>query len=674
MISFSPLRLLMLIKFKRRVLAVASVGAAFFAFLFGLVTPYFFRSEAIIQVLPSRVPSAYEAMMGNETAELYNASVLLQSPLVLERVVTNLKEVDANFYALFPKALSLLNFRHRLQLIRKRIWDDHPALLFETVLSPIAKADNTIAMSALSRHVRVETDTTLRTLKVTCESATPFLAKLMCENVIQGFLEYTASREKKELQKQEQFFNTVIQKQMENVHRIEDQMREIVEKTPEMTPGADSFSRGAATIAKSVIEKKELLARLQQELEMNRTLLSQIQRDVATQKPNSEEISADVASKITDEINDLELKRLQYTKVSDYDENHPEILAIRQRVVRLRRTLAAMNRSGRGLSSEDDGSRNLKKMMESSTDLKEKNRKLKAEFDSLSKQLDEQKTALRKTLKTNFLFDSLSRELTANINIIVDLYRELQKTRISIRGLAPSTSVVSPASFSMLPASFSVAKRTLFGLFVGFALMTTILLLLDLLDPRALEESDLVALRVSSFGLFNRKKEELMRIVYCLLSLKLNSDETRDSPSGGQVITFFGRTVGLSSDDWVLRIAEKITERGHKVALIVVRDDTEEAPQPFVIPKGVDVKQVSAAEMPLTLPKVAVQLKAQAEFVLIVAPPRVLHPSEEFLGRVSDHFVYGVELGVSSLNIMKGLRDAVQKNEKLAHHGLVFTE
>lgn len=606
MIPLTPERVLGIVRLKRRQLLYGALAAASLSLFLGLLSPYIYRSEGSIQIAAGKTPD----IMNYDNGDVLRAGNVVSSPRVLVRVAqTLLQKKKVASKLVVPHSIAIFDLEERLRIFAKGLFGNRiPAGEKEGADSP------DILAGLMERHLRVTPDPSYRVLHVSYEGGTPEIAQEIAQSVIETAVDVIGSMEQQELQQQKVYLEKAISQQLSTIKETEEKMRVIVESYPQISIGQGDL-RGAPLMAQRLIEKKELVRKLDGELKANGRFIETV-RTLLRSSPDQKEVAPEVGAKLAEELAELEYKKVQYTQVSGYPETHPEVEKIKNRIAMLKKLLVGSKDDQRTLAALSESSINA--LMKQRQELAEKNHKLASERELASLSVREQETLFREMVKIAFDFESLSRSLTASVSVASDLYRDLQKTHIMMAGASGKAAILTPASLSVHSANLSVRKRVVFGFAVGACIALTLLLLIDLVTPKLIVETDLDALNVEKLGAFPLEPRTYARVASWLLARreKLGAGEKK---LPGLALAVQPAATGLSWRTITREIMRSLVSRGVSVA-VVDTDEENAAISGDWDGTGCHRQLIALDDVAQKLPHMVEVLAGSFDFVFLVIP------------------------------------------------------
>lgn len=686
---------LALVKKRYRLIVLGGFVCSAFAFFIGLLTPYLYRSEAIVEI-PFYV-RMNENRYYQESNDVFKAASLIRSPRNLIRVAQELisDQRHSPEFAV-PHSFSAFDFGMRFRVLGESLRLREPEEQQPNPI-PLDTSPKTLA-SLLKAHISVQPDSVLRTLRITYEAGASEAAQDICTKIVEGFISLTRTIELQELKRQEGYLEKSIEQQLTYITEVEKKMQRLVERYPQLS-AARGKETGTSLVAQKYLSKKDMLNKLDYELESNTRLLTDIRSNLVGQKDVVHKITTDVTGRIVDEISELEFKRLQLMRISGYNEKHPRMQELNERLRTLKQILIK-NEGGdfeqvvkeglaengpvdpdteevapeeettdkkptpRKIAERSPDRQNFKSLYRKKAELTEKNRRLEIQRNALRQELKSERDTFRKVVDVNFKFDSLSRELRANTAIANELFRDLQKTRLVIAGTPSQVTVLSPPTQPLYSSNISVKRRTFFGFFVGGLTILTFLLLMDFFFPILITPSDPEALGLRSFGLFDKSETETFpQVAGCLESLR--------GIGRRRLAVGFSPHCEFSEFPEILgNIASSLKEMGQKVTIVAVEGTVPYSQD--LKQYGIPVEQLSYTAALARLPEVIREARKESDWVLVTVPPNENIAIEPFLAPSISHLFFVMRLGQSNLISVEGAKRRLQGQPNLQKLALVF--
>lgn len=667
-IPMSPERIVGLIRCRFRLVLAGGVLSALGALLLGLMTPYLFPSEATVQFARSS-----KTVGAGDEGDVYRIVNLARSTKVLGKVAVALaKDPNLELQVVAPQSLSTLDVGYRFGLLSASLTGAKPPPSNRVP----ASVPPDILEGFLDRNLRLVPNTASRTLRLIYEAGDPEVARRVCREISEAYVVASTESEKDDITLQENYFDSSIKLQLESIKQTEAKMREIVEHYPEIGALKDD-QRGTGSLARKFSDKREMLRRLESELQANTSILDSIRKELSPGALLKGRFSADLGDRLEEEIGELELKLLQYTRFGGYGEDHPEVKAINERIAILTRIFnaqtVAKDREVAGLNEVAGDGLSLKELMKQRLELRERNRRLAVEHDFLKREIAEQSSSFKEVVRVNFEFEALARELNSNVAVTNELYKELQRTRLMKAALAPSVKLIVPANLQVHPVNTSVRKRTIFSFFIGVTLVMSMLLLLDLVSPVLLSLEDLALIGAKHFGKFRIGDRSFAQIAHCLVSLGASS--AKPGMKAGKVAVFWQLANRLNFETLKAELLDQLSKYGYRVGIIHVGDglqssDVDETEA--VKGKSVPTVRLAAESVPSKFAPLVEVMRSRWDWVFVISSIEPGSPTEMFLAKNTDYFFYISEVGESELKPMKRLMEVPGTSPQLQHYVLPF--
>jgi len=666
--SSISLRLLHLLRRRYKFIIVVSIASACFGLTLGMMTPYVFSSSATVEIQIKGGGSSVLQRLGvvaqTDYFELLRASSIILSPIFLIKVAEKVHREKFPLSALFPKQFSALDLKFRLGLLLQNIGLKSPE-------KSDTEFNTEIGASLLARHLSVETDVRTHTVTVTCEAGAPNVAQKVCQFVTDHFIEVSNILARAEFLRQEAYLESTIEKHTLAISETEMSLQRLLKKSPYLALGMDEKGgKITATIAKQNTDTRERLKQIDEELAANAQMLEMISRDLSSsnQIPESNNSDDELAKNLHNEIKSLELQRLHYINVLGYPKTRRELVDLTRRIETLKRALSQLkpktvNNELRKLrvTNQLDATHQI-------NELKAKTRRLRIERDNLARHIATKETSVDEAVKSDFEISSMQRQLSSQVGILSELYRELQKTRLVLAGMEPSAKILSPASFNTFATNWSTNKRTFFGFLVGLFLGAALLQLFDLLDPRLFSEDDLATLQIKPLGVYRRDNHLVDYAASAVMSLRM-----RRPSESGTVLAYLPNAVP-NFEKYVEGIARRQVKYGTKVGLIIL-DSPETNDNLFAVngqQKDMQVVWLRPEEIPYFLPSLIAEMRSKLEWIFIVPTSNSTLPVESLITPYVDFFLYFSELGHSKMRVIRRMRQMTESNNRAEHCGLII--
>ncbi|MBI4402683.1 MAG: hypothetical protein HY537_00900 [Deltaproteobacteria bacterium] len=652
-------------RLKRNYALAGALCGGIVSMLVGLFSPYVYLSEAVIQLEIfrsnlSNLPITPMMKPEYELNTVLNKNILLiYSSAVIGKTADELSDSDIDYKLAFPLRFSLSDIKGRLHLVSSRLAGK------EEIRS--TKPGKEILTSLIRDHLTVTPSLETRTLKFSYEAGSPETARLICDKIIGHFTQATVEYDQSELKKQERYLDSTIEFQKKNIQTIEEQLQVIFQKHPHLASYREGDNRGAAILANSFSRRMDQIDGIEQEFEANQRFIKAIDRGLAS-KYQSGDVDLEVRSKLVNEISELEFKRLQYTKMTGYSDNHPEVRQILSRLKTLKALLQTLNDS----SGAKGGIRDTKTLLQKKMELVQRNRQIQIQRDLLKASLAGEEQAIKKTLSLDFQVNALLRNLNIYLRNINELASNLQKVRMYMAGGTSTASVLLPASFSPFATNISVKKRVFFGCIVGAIFVLAFIYLIDLLNPRLLCLADLEGLGVRNFGLLQANENSIKRMASCIMSL--GAQQAKGPKDKGRVVLLV--TVPPSQIDvssWYEKIAVILKEHNCSVGLLI--SDTQRDPtarQETRLINGIETVWLHPNEIAFSFSRMIEHMKSRLEWVFVVVPTIKNIPAESIIRESAEHIIYITELGHSEINHINWIKHSELTSKNATHNAFVF--
>lgn len=722
------LRLLAIMRFHYKWLFVGAVVSSFFAVIIGLMTPEVYRSQAVIQIdVGKRIVTPVLQMDVESDIALSHVMMLISSNTVLEKVAQEIIDENLDQDLAFPNRFKIADLGERFNFLMRRLNSNHSS---QTARSNQSR-DVQEVTARVGQQLSVGKDPTTRLIKIIYAAATPHLAQTICKMIVEHFMVVSLEEDRQELLRQEKYLTTSIKDQMVTIDTLETELRKIVGKNPEMASFREG--QGISTIANNYLSRQGRLSDLEQDLKTNEHLLVKIKKSLKNEDLSSIYVEQEVKSKIFNELTELEFKKLEYTKVHQYPDSHPSVKAINDRIEVLKNLHAKMEVSSMEVSSqnkapniagttspilasiESDLTSNaidpheVKDLLQKAPDLKMKTEQLRIERDLMYKELANHEGKVKKGLDIEFQINALKRELDTHISLMTDLRRLLEKIRVEIAGIVPSTSLASSPSFPVIPTTLSISRKALFSIFVGIVFVLSILFLIDLMNPKLLIFDDLKALNVGHFGMFKRnQKDAIVQFAAYMMSIKrkkeysttpmklkdsqssnfpkvkfddaaeryINSFTARDEPTKGRgsVILLSSVSIQFNIKGWVYEVAKILRDTSETVGILIVDElPGESCRQKTIISNDIETTWLHPDEIAFSYDQIVKNMKQSFDWVFVIASKIYNTPGETFVIHSADHVLYLTKFGESELKVIqktRALRNII--NHPIEEHALVL--
>lgn len=647
MIFLSAQRIVTLLRVHWRLLVLCACLSSFASFMFGSLTPYLFRSEAML-MLP--VPKTIDPMASLDNTDVLRVANLFKSPKVLAPVAeAQLKRYGAKANFLILNSWSWFDFTQRWNIFKsKMIYSSK-----ENSEAPdLGNYSVDTFVSLIAKEIVAEADPSMRTIRVVYDAGVPEYAQATTQLLIDEFIRVLAEMEQQELQRQEKYLLGAIDQQLQSIRETEESMRLIVEKHPELSV-AGGTGGGAGTLAQKFLERQEVLKKLEGEFDANRKFLDSIQGDLSQMSQNrgvASKVSPELSTKLAEEIGELEFKKMQYLQVSGYEEDHPEIQKIVLRIQTLKNLLGSSNGAGNGQGT-------YKSLFQKRAQINERNKSLDVEKETVSGEMHREQNKFRELVKRNFDLDSLMRNLNVNVTITGELYRELQKARLNMAGAQGKASVLMAPSLSVHASNISVKKRTFFGFVIGIGIAISLLLLFDLFSPILLHEDDFVCFGEKVFGPFRGTERGKHQLFSWFSAMRMEKAKRNGGISVRLTVGLLGQSDHRRAwEPFIHSSLREMTAKGEKIGIVVVRDpEGWEERFDWGLSESA-VEELIIDDVPNTLGSKVAEMQKRFEYVFVIMNEnRSGIPVETYLEEHTDLTLIVSQLGISSLKTVRKL-------------------
>jgi len=608
-----------------------------------------------------------QSPLSDNNVVFHKVTMLVTSSQVLNEVAKTLATQPLDPYYYFPKTIPVLDFRTRVKLLLRHLGLQKPVENW----NPLTRLPLNFIAAQLARHLKVSSDNGNMTISLTYEAGDPEIAQRITDLVADTFCALNLELEKEELKRQEKYIEDAIARQMDLIHSAESGLRTIVEDHPSMAVNGDGEkASGVSPAAQRFVKKQERLEKIDEELVSNQKLLASIEQELGGSSSSQAEISGNIASKVTEELSELEFRRLNSVKFGGYTEDHPSIYKLDKRIHELKEILANLG-SKRGTASSVPVTPNtdVRGLFAQATSLREKNRALRAEKEVLNKSLIEEDTRFRQAVKVNFEYDSIGRNLSTSQTILNELYRDLQKTRLTLSGMSASATIVANASFSPHSTNLSIQRRVFFAVFTNLALIFSLLILYEIFRPSLLVADDLRALKLSHLGQFKPTQKGFAELATCLWSLGDTKQSGLSDRPKKRLLSLINFAPTTAHDAYARDVAEAAATDDQKVALILLEDSDEPT---TATSSTVTIRRVPKEDALVTLKSVVNELRTEHAMVIIAETGRLSEPVETLIAQLAEHFVYLAEFGRTFLAPISNVRFLPELSRNVRHFSAVI--
>jgi uncharacterized protein involved in exopolysaccharide biosynthesis len=649
---------------KRRFLFVLASGTLVVlgACLIGLSSPYLYRSQAVIQLKPNAKIGEVDF---DDVLAVQKAVNLVRSPEVLTAVATDVaQKLPTRIAWAVPQSISTLDLKER----RRNLVANLPQLgrfAPEREVAQSTDIDSDILATLLDQNLKVEPEINIRAVRIFYEGGHPEVTKMIATKISEEFIRHLTDRERKDLNAKAELLEKAIQEQLGSVRQSEEEMKKMMFRHPFL---AASDSRGTLTMGQKFVEKQESIRRLDSEYETNRRTLGQIRNDLSGRSEATSKINEQIKSKLIRDISELEFKIVQYTKISDYPEDHPEVQSLRNKLASLKYTLKRHQQEE--LNAKDDSGSPVQDLISKKTSLRERNQKITSEKEVLNRELAQQSSNFKEVASVSFAYESLVREFNMKVALINELYVDLQRTRLAAATVSTKADILSPATLPVHSSSVSLPKRLVFALPVGFALAISLLLLLELMNPTLLSTSDFAQMGVNYFGRCKLRGADFSRMAAYMLSLEQEQQRETKRSGHGIVVALHPASITFDFNRYVSRLIKELHRHGKNVGLIIISDPMESV-HPHLASSVAELVEMSTDRVGLDLDREVANLAGSCDIVFLISHTDSLSPSQLFISRSADYFVYVTELGKTQLKTLDSIKSPCKDLEKPKHYALM---
>lgn len=671
------LRLLALAKFKKKTLLLSALAAAFLSLVIGMMSPSIYRSEAVLKIEPANKATPFSSFsdpyMENQTI-LKDAEVLMYSQDVMNAVADELMAARINPDLAFPSSVRLTDIGFRAKLLAKRLQAKLRMPMEHSEKNIITEEnDREVVASMIRTQMKVVTDVEGRMLRLQVDAADRSLAQRMCELIATKFLEVSLLKVQQELLRQEKYLVSTIDLQQEKISLLEKQLQSVKTEFSRLELRGNIEQPGLDAVGQ-IVERKGSLAEIAAELQTHETLYQDYRKELANTDLFEDVKKVGLREKIEKDLAEIEYKRLELVSVKGYPESHPTLINLKREADKLNHLLAtvvaASNQDGRGSQATSGTSKELSAKLLSVTD---RIKMLKAKKELLEKQLSRKESQMDLALDLETRSGGILRDLNGHLDILRELRRHLEETRMKIVGAVNTASLLVPPSFPLIPVSLSVVRRTFFGFFVGMVLALMVHFLFDFARPRLLVAEDLNAMKVHTFGTIRFDQNSIAHFVACLLTLEKNT-APRGEPAGheAQTVLFSMINLSLNLDFWITEVAQSLNDTGYRVGVVIVQDQDAGLRRESTMFGPIEVTRLHRDEISFSFPQLMAGMRSKCDWILVLGTGLEPGPATVFLTRHADHLFYIARYGRSELGAIERIRMDANFTADVSEHALVM--
>lgn len=567
------LRLLAIARRRKLAIALATLLGTGVAAVAGLMTPDFYRSEAVVEITDDAKPTTIFDLTDNTGIKLNKAKILMLSPLILEGVAKTLYErLDLDLDAAFPGRYRIYDIKPRLALLEERLFGrKRPSATIKIRMRGV-EAITTL----ISYHLLVNTELDSGSIRVRYEAAEPAIAQEICRLIIERFVEVMNEKDQRELRAKVKYLADTIDDQVKQMRAVAQQRQQLLEENPELG------GNGGVGLLQQYLAKKTEIERVRIERELDLKLLESYKELRGKRNRVSDALSKEVRKRLMEELSATELKLAELTKLSGYQSTHGDLVRLRKRSAALRLMLddaeKQASKDGFGPSLDSEA---LSGEIQRLTQLV---RRSEVQGKLLQDALSETDASRKAAIRVEFELEALERRLATHDTLVKDLQTDLEKARIALAGMNKETTVTMPPSLPVIPISLSLPRRIVFGVFVSLIFAVSVLFGLDLLQPRILGERDFLELGVMALGKDDAVGRGTRRIAGSLLGLCQSGDEGGDGASRrvqgadrrrGHAVLFSAESPWESAVAFVHRLAAEMRVASKRVVVLTFEEGAE---------------------------------------------------------------------------------------------------
>lgn len=670
------LRLIALAKFHKRMLLLTASAAAVISFILGVMAPPIFRAEAVLKVEPQSKSGPFanftDPFSENQTA-LKDAEVLIYSQDVLNDVATELMASRVNPDLAFPNSIRLTDFSFRFKMVAKRLRSrlNLPVESQEkNVITP--EHDQKVVAGLIRNQMRVVPDVEGRMLRLIVEAADRYLAQRICELVAEKFLKASLLKVQDELLRQEKYLVSTIDLQQDKITDLEKKLQQVKKNFSRLEMRGNVEQAGQGDAVGQIVERKGSLAEVEAELMTNERLYDEYSRELASADMFDDIKRLGLREKIEKDLAEIEYRRLEFVAVKGYPEGHPVLQNLKNESEKLNQLLTKVM----GDNTSKEGSRRAlagtsKELSAKLVTVTDRIKWLNVKKDLLKSQVNKKEKQMSTALDLETQGGALSRDLSGHFEILRELRRHLEETRMKIVGAVNTANLLVPPSFPLIPVSLSVIRRTVFGFCAGGVFALMIFFLFDFARPRLLVKEDLSAMKVHTFGHIRFDHEAISHFVSCLLTLVPTKSETRKERQG-QVVLFSMINLSLNLEYWLVEVAQMMVDAGFQIGVILVQDDDPQLRRETTMIEKIEVTRLHPDEISYSFPQLLGHMRRHNDWVMVLGKGLEPGPATLFLTRHADHLFYITRYGRSELGAIERIRSESNFTPGVNEHALVM--
>jgi hypothetical protein len=209
---------------------------------------------------------------------------------------------------------------------------------------------------------------------------------------------------------------------------------------------------------------------------------------------------------------------------------------------------------------------------------------------------------------------------------------------MTIVGSKDTASILLPAPYPLIPVTLTVARKALFGIFVGGFLTLSIFFLLDLLDPRYYLDEDLEVHGIKPFGTFKMNSDSISNLAANLISLKNNKADT-------ETCLFSPAASTLDLGELINSVSRSLVHGGRTASVIRIIDSPVTLKRRSFLSHGVLNEIIYSDEVPAMIDEIKQRHEKEHAFVFIIIPLLDHTPWLEYLEAKVDHKIFVIERG-----------------------------
>ncbi len=482
----------------------------------------------------------------------------------------------------------------------------------------------------VGRMIELEPNFDDLTVQIRVLALEPSTAFHINSYVVRAFISATDAMNRSEIEHSIGFFNTQLEESRRHLNGLESNLKDFLSHHPGLNPTGDNSS---------LLSEYNLLAQRHREIQARisaRVSLLDTYRQLMMKGDGGESTTVEMIGALQNEIGSLDFQKARLQK-EGYPATSPAALELDERVAMMRGLLADARARMSSATPEEMA------MMARPEGIAQLLAQAQAEIKSGQAELQANETSLRevgpeiRNLSANTLkLQSLTREVKLAGELLEELSRRLQLTKVRGAGEEGSLRELNPPQLELAPVNARGGMRILFAGLVGALLWMSILILGELVKPKVHDARLLAAHGLRYVGCLNgRLATHAVVLAQMGLLDKLTSVEV---DAQVVLVTMPNPEVGFAP---VLKMTGYLARHRKRSVIVHLAGDKTEGTAPVE-------KTLSPFEKLIQLPDIDVygylsthlsDLKFEYDVVFLVVPNGADHPSYPLIQKSADRLL-----------------------------------